>query len=202
MTIDTVVFDIGNVLVAWDPRMVYNRIFGDQAKAEWFLTEVCSHDWNLEQDRGRSWSEAEAEAIGRYPAYAEEIRAYRRHWREMVPGDIAVNVGILQRLHAQGTPIYAITNFAADTFVEARARFPFLGLFRDIVISAEERLLKPDHRIYHRLLERNRLAAGQTVFIDDSLPNVTAAREVGMGAIHYRPDVDLAAELRALGIAV
>ena len=199
-TVDTVVFDIGNVLVAWDPHIVFRQVFPEPGRAEWFLTEVCSYAWNLEQDRGRPWPEAEAEAIARHPDLADAIRAYRRRWAEMVPREIAANVAVLNRLQAAGVPLYAITNFAADTFVEARRRFPFLDVFRDIVISAEERLLKPDPRIYAALFARNPIRPGQTVFIDDSPANVAAAREIGMQAIHYTPEVDLAARLRDYGL--
>ena len=197
--IDTVVFDIGNVLVAWDPRIPFAKIFDDEKTIDWFLTEVCSHDWNLQQDLGRGWAEAEAEAIARHPDYAEQIRLYRRRWGEMVPGDLAVNVGIKERLEKAGVPVYAITNFALDTFDEARARFPYLYSFRDTVISAVERVAKPDARIYRTLLDRNGLRAEQCVFIDDSAANAAGARAVGMAAIHYTPDVDLEAELKALG---
>ncbi|MDR3376861.1 MAG: HAD-IA family hydrolase [Ancalomicrobiaceae bacterium] len=200
--IDTVVFDVGNVLVAWDPRIPFARLFDDEKKIDWFLAEVCSYDWNLQQDLGRDWAEAEAEAIARYPDYAEEIRFYRRNWGEMVPGDLAVNVRIKERLEKAGVPVYAITNFALDTFDEARARFPYLYSFRDTVISAVERVAKPEARIFHILLERNNLRAEQCVFIDDSAANAAGARAVGMAAIHYTPDVDLALELRGLGFPV
>lgn len=196
--IDTVVFDVGNVLVAWDPRIPFRKVF-DEAKLEWFLSEVCSHDWNLQQDLGRDWLEAEAEAIARHPAYAEEIRLYRKNWGEMVPGDLAENVRIKERLEAAGVPVYAITNFALDTFDEARARFPYLHTFRDTVISAVERVAKPDPRIYRTLLDRNNLRPEQCVFIDDSPANAAGARAVGMAAIHYTPATDLEAELKGLG---
>ncbi|MDR3495367.1 MAG: HAD family phosphatase [Ancalomicrobiaceae bacterium] len=198
--IDTVVFDVGNVLVEWDPRILFARIFDTPDKVDWFLAEVCSHHWNLQQDLGRDWAEAEAEAIGRFPDYADEIRLYRRNWAEMVPGDLPVNVKIKERLEASGVPVYAITNFALDTFDEARARFPYLHSFRDTVISAAERVAKPDARIFHILLDRNDLRAEQCVFIDDSAANAAGARAVGMAAIHFTPTTDLEAELKQFGL--
>lgn len=142
-----VVFDLGMVLIEWDPRHLYRKVFSDEAKMEWFLAEVCSPAWNLEQDRGRTWDDAIAEAIGRHPEWGKEIRLYRSRWMEMVPGAIAGSVDILEQLHARGTQLYAITNWNGETFWETRERFPFLSLFKDIVVSGDENLLKPEPAI-------------------------------------------------------
>lgn len=199
---DTAVWDIGNVLIRWDPRNLYRRLIPDEAEMERFLAEVCTDAWNLEQDRGRTWAEAVAELTPRFPQHAALIRAYDERWEEMVPGEVPGTPEILEALRAAGVPLYAITNFSVEKLVLARARFPFLTRFRDVVVSGEERLVKPDPAIYRRLLDRNGLSAGQCVFIDDSEKNVRAAREVGMHAHHFRDAAALAAELRGLGFPV
>jgi 2-haloacid dehalogenase len=200
--IDTVVFDIGQVLLEWDPRHLYRTIFDDPTDMEWFLSEVCPYSWNLEQDRGRPWPEAEVEAIGRHPKHAAEVRAYRARWSEMVPRDIAGTVAILRSLQQQNVPLYAITNFAADTFVEAQLRFPYLAEFRGVIVSGRERLLKPDPAIYHRLAEAYGLHLNRCVFIDDSRPNCDTAQRLGMAAIHFTSPEATAMGLRQLGFKV
>lgn len=203
MTVSVVVFDIGNVLIEWDPNHLYQHLLPDPAEREHFLTHVCSHDWNLEQDRGRSWDEAVDILAAEHPEKRDLITAYRDRWHDMVPGEISGTVAILEELKAKQTPLYAITNFSSEKFTEAQIRFPFLkSSFRDIVVSAEERLLKPDLRIYEILLERNGLEAGTCVFIDDSAKNVEAAREVGMHAVHFQNPDHLRAELKKLGLPV
>jgi 2-haloacid dehalogenase len=181
----TVVFDIGGVLLDWDPRNLYRTVFSDPNEMEWFLSEVCAPAWNLAQDGGRSWSDAETEAIARHPGFAEQIRLYRKRWHEMIPGPIGGTVDLLHDLHAAGVPLYAITNFASDTFAEARERFQFLKLFRGVVVSGAERLLKPDPRLYHRLTEIYGVNLADAVFIDDNPENCKASRSCGMRAIRF-----------------
>jgi 2-haloacid dehalogenase len=197
----TAVFDIGLVLLEWDPRHLYRKLFsGDEARVEWFLREVCPPAWNLEQDRGRSWAEAVAEASARHPTVAAEITAYRERWHEMVPGPIAGSVALLEALAARGVPLFAITNFAADTFSEAQARFPFFSHFRGIVVSGTEGVVKPSADIFHLLANRYGLALADCLFIDDSLPNVQGARAVGMHAHHFTAPATLEAELIRHGL--
>ena len=195
-----IVFDIGNVLLHWDPRHLYRKIFATEEEVEWFLANVCTSEWNLEQDRGRSFAEAIAEATARHPGHAEAIAAYDRRWHETLPHAIAGSVAILDELKAQDTPLYAITNWHQDKFNETRGRFPFLGHFRDIVVSGDERLVKPDPAIYHRLLERNGLDASACLFIDDSAKNVLGARAVGMEAHHFTSPEALRAQLIDLNV--
>lgn len=198
-----VVFDIGNVLIEWDPRFLYRKIFaGDETKVSAFLAEVCTAEWNLEQDRGRRWADAVAELTARFPQWRAEIEAYDRRWHEMVPGPVPGSLAILERLRAAGVPNYAITNFSDEKFAEAKARFPFLDAFDGIIVSGEERLLKPDPAIYELLLTRYGLAAGDCIFVDDSEKNVVAARAVGMHAHHFTAAGPFAAELRAHGFPV
>jgi 2-haloacid dehalogenase len=195
-----VVFDIGNVLIHWDPRALYRKIFSSEDEVAWFLTNVCTHDWNLEQDRGRSFEEAIAEATARHPDHADAIAAYHLRWSETILGPLEGTVAILEDLNACGTPLYAITNWHQDKFRETQAHFPFLGLFRHIVVSGDERLIKPDPAIYRLLLDRNGLEAGDCLFIDDSVKNVKGAQAVGMRAHHFTSPEALRAHLIRLGL--
>jgi 2-haloacid dehalogenase len=198
-----VVFDIGNVVLTWDVRALYRTIFATEAELDDFLTRVLPPHWNLEQDRGRSWKEAEDIQIALFPDHAENIRAFRRRWHETIPGEIAGTVEIIRALKSAGVPLYAITNFAADTFEEAKARFPIVAeSFIDTVVSAQERLLKPDPRIYRVLLDRQGLEASDCVFIDDSLPNVKGAADVGFHALHFTTPDQFRRDLGALGFSV
>ena len=195
-----VVFDLGMVLIEWDPRHLYRKVFPDEDKMEWFLREVCHGDWNLEQDRGRSFDNAVIEAISRHPDHAAEIAMFRDRWMEMVPGAIQGSVDILEELHIKGVPLYAITNWNGDTFRATRSRFGFLSLFRDIVVSGDEKVIKPDPAIYHLLITRNGLKPKECVFIDDSLKNVVGAKAVGWEALHFTGPARLRSELQALGV--
>jgi 2-haloacid dehalogenase len=195
-----VVFDIGNVLIHWDPRALYRKIFPSEDEVTWFLANVCTPDWNLEQDRGRSFEDAVKEASLRHPEHAEAIAAYHHRWHETITHVIDGTVDILAELKAQGTPVYAITNWNQDKFRETRARFPFLSQFIDIVVSGDERLVKPDPAIYRLLLDRNGLEASRSIFIDDSLKNVAGAEAVGMKAHHFTTPEDLRARLAAEGV--
>lgn len=200
----TVVFDLGNVLIGWDPRALYRPLFaGREAEMEWFLTHVCNHEWNLEQDRGRSFAEGVALLTAAHDArWHALIRAYHERWPEMLTGAISGSVALLERLHALGTPLYAVTNWNHETFQHARERYAFLQIFRGIVVSGEERLIKPDLAIYRCLFERYGLAPEDCVFVDDSRVNVEGAAAAGMHVVHFRDPEQLADELRALGFAV
>jgi 2-haloacid dehalogenase len=192
----SVVFDLGNVLIPWDPRPVYRRIdAGDEAKVDRFLSEVCPTEWNLSLDRGRDWGEAVAERVALFPDEAEAIRAYDLRWEEMLGPPIAGSVAILEELAGRGVPLYALTNWSAVKFGIARARFPFLSLFRDIVVSGEVGLVKPDPAIYRLLLARNALEAASCVFIDDSAANVAAAASLGMRGIRFTDPGNLRRDL-------
>ena len=198
-----VVFDIGNVLVEWNPRLLYAKLLSEREEAaDWFLANVCTPAWNLECDRGQEWRRAITELRGTLPEWRHEIDAYDRRWHEMLPGAIEGSVALLRKLKGDGVRLFAITNFSAEKFAECRAKFDFLDLFEAIVVSAHERLVKPDSAIYRILFDRYGLKPGDCVFIDDSAANVAGARQVGMTAIHFRDPPQLAGELRALGFAV
>lgn len=203
MTADlrVVIFDFGGVLVDWDPRYLYRRLFpGDPAGMERFLAEVCTTEWNQRQDAGRPWVEAEAELVALYPAQADLIRAYRERWAETLSGPIDGSVAILGEVRAAGHRILGLTNWSHETFPRARVRFPFFDWFDGIVVSGEEKLIKPDPRLYVRLLERYRVDPARAVFIDDSLNNVEAAAALGIHGIHFRSPSALRDELTALGV--
>jgi 2-haloacid dehalogenase len=169
---------------------------------EWFLSNVCTNDWNVEQDRGRDWDEAVALLVKDHPGHEPHIRAFHERWHETVSGIFEDNVALLERLREAGVPNYCITNFSSPKFVLAQERFPFLAGFDGIIVSGDERLLKPDPAIYRLLLDRYGLEASDCVFIDDSKANVEGARTVGMHAIHCLETTDLAAELRRYGFPV
>jgi 2-haloacid dehalogenase len=180
-----IVFDIGNVLLRWDPRFLFRQVFAAEADMEWFLAHVCNHEWNLEQDRGRSFADAVAERSAKFPDHAEAIAAYDARWHETLPHAIEGTVAILEELAERQVPLYAITNWSAEKFRETRPRFPFLDKFRDIVVSGDEKLIKPDPAIYRLFLARNELAAKDCLFIDDSAANARGAEAVGMTAHHF-----------------
>ena len=196
------VFDVGNVLIRWDPRFLYEKMFADTQRMEWFLANVCTHEWNLELDRGAVYAEEVEALCAVHPQWEAEIRAFDTRWHEMVPGDIAPNTALLERLLARGEPVYAITNFSREKWAQAQERFPVLGRFAGVVVSAHERLLKPDPAIYRTLLERYDLEAGRCLFIDDSEKNVAGARAVCMRALHCPLGFDLARGLAEAGVEI
>lgn len=197
-----IVFDIGMVLVHYDPNLPFSRFIPDAEERRWFFENICTHDWNIEQDRGRTWEEAEALLIAEHPEHAENIRNFRRHWHEMVPYEIADSVAILRELIAQGRDVTMLTNWAADTFVEARRRFGFLNEPRGVTVSAEVRLIKPDPAIYALHASTCALAPDATLFIDDNTKNVDAARSAGWQAIHFTNPPALKTALADHGIQV
>ncbi|MGL5362817.1 MAG: HAD family hydrolase, partial [Bosea sp. (in: a-proteobacteria)] len=154
-----VVFDVGNVLLRWDVRLLYRQLFSDEAQMDLFLKTICTPAWNIEQDRGRSWAEGVSLLVSQHPQWEAEIRAFDERWQETVSGSISGSVAVLERLKALGKPVYAITNFSAEKWAESTIRFPFLTTFDGAVVSAHERVVKPDPAIYRVLFERYDLAA-------------------------------------------
>jgi 2-haloacid dehalogenase len=195
-----IVFDLGGVLIDWNPRHLYRKLFEDEARMEWFLEEVCHDAWNIEQDRGRTFADAIEEAALRHPDQRAMIEAYHRRWDEMVAGEIAGSVAILEELAGAGYELHALTNWSAETFPAARARFAFLERFKTILVSGDERLIKPDARIYQLLLERIAHPAQRCIYIDDSPPNVAAAEALGFDAIPFTSAPALRAALVDRGL--
>jgi len=198
---DVVIFDFGGVLVDWNPRYLYRKLFGDdEAGMERFLAEICTTEWNARQDAGRPWAEAVAELAAQHPAHAALIYAYHERWEEMLNGPIDGSVTILGELKQAGRPLYGLTNWSHETFPVARMRYPFFDQLDGIVVSGAERMIKPDPRLYARLLERYRIEPARAVFIDDNQHNVAAAVALGLGGIHFRSPAQLRVELTALGV--
>ena len=202
MSPDTVVFDVGNVLIHWDPRHLFRKLIPDEAEMEHFLAHVATGEWNLAQDAGREWADGVAFLAAEHPHCAPLIHAYRDRWQETVPHEIHGSVAILERLRESGVPLYAITNFSAEKWAESLVRFAFLGQFRNTVVSSHERLVKPDPAIYELFLKRNRLVAEQCLFIDDSAKNIAGAQAAGMHGVLFTGPEALAADLRAMGFDV
>jgi 2-haloacid dehalogenase len=202
--ITTVVFDIGNVLVAWDPRNLYRRYFRDREdEMEWFLKNICTPAWNIEQDRGRSFGEAVDVLIKEHPPeWHPMIRAFDEEWHATISGAIEGTVVILKKLKDNKVPVYAITNWNQHKFREALERFDFLKTFDGIVVSGDEGLLKPEREIFELFFARYGVAPESAVFIDDSLHNVEGARAAGMQALHFTTPEALARDLRGLGLSV
>ena len=192
-----VLFDLGGVLLDWDPRHLYRRVFPDEAAMERFLATVCTQAWNEEQDAGRPFGEGVALLLARHPQHADEIRAYDLRWGEMLRGAIEESVTILGELRARGVPLFALTNWSAEKFPLARTRFGFLEWFDGILVSGEERLKKPDPRIYRLAIERFGLEPAETLYIDDAEANIAAAARLGFKTHHFVE----AAALRGLFVA-
>ena len=195
-----IVFDIGKVLIHYDPDIPFARLIPDAGERKWFFENVCTHDWNLEQDRGRTWKEAEELLIARFPDHAHNIRGFRQHWHEMVPHPYQHSVDHLERFLADGRDVTLLTNFADDTFDQACEIFPFLTRPRGVTVSARVRLIKPDPAIYETHARSFGLDPSATFFIDDSLPNVQAARAAGWHAVQYLGPEKLDEDLRSFGL--
>jgi 2-haloacid dehalogenase len=196
-----VVFDIGGVILDWNPRHLYRKLCnGDDAVMERFLDTVCTAEWNAQQDAGRPLAEATRRLVEQHPDHEVLIRAYYDRWDEMLVGEVAGTADILTALSNSGVAVYGLTNWSAETFPSAVRRFPVLGLLSGIVVSGEERLVKPDPAIFAVLEGRFGLQPARTTFIDDSTANVEAARSLGYDAIRFTTAAVLRTELRRRGL--
>ena len=195
-----IVFDIGKVLIHYDPDLPFSRLIPDADRRKWFFDNVCTHDWNIEQDRGRTWAEAEALLIADFPDQEDNIRAFRANWHEMVSHHYEDSVAIMLGLIEDGRDVTMLTHFASDTFAEARERFPFLNRPRGVTVSGEVRLLKPDRAIYDRHAKDFGLDPTASLFIDDSAKNVQGAIDAGWQAVLFEGAGKLEQDLRRLGI--
>ena len=197
MATKAVVFDLGGVLIDWDPRYLYRKLLADEAAVEEFLATVCTPEWNAELDRGRPFAEGVAQLVERHPEHAAAIAAYHERWPEMLAGDLPGTVEVLAELRAAGVPLYALTNWSAETFAITRGRFEWLDWFDGLLVSGEERMTKPDPAFFRLLLDRFGLDPAATVFVDDSEANVAAARRLGFDAIGFTGHEELRRELVA-----
>jgi 2-haloacid dehalogenase len=195
-----IIFDLGGVLIDWNPRYLYRKLIADEAAMEQFLDEVCCPEWNARQDHGRPFAEAIAELAAQFPAQEALIRAWWERWPETMNGAIAGTVEILSELRARGYRLFALSNWSAETYPHAEARFEFLQWFEYVALSGRLKLSKPQPEIFAHLLERSGQPAATCVFIDDSLGNVKAARRLGFQAIHFISPEQLRAELTALSL--
>lgn len=195
--VNVVIFDFGGVLVDWNPHYLYDAYFGSREKADWFLTHICNSAWNVQMDGGKPFEEGIAERVGEYPEWEKEIRIYRSEWLKMMGGQISGMQEVVEDLKANGYRLYGLTNWAADTFALVRHTYPVFDLLDGIVVSGEEKVAKPDPRIFRILLERYHITPSDAVFIDDNKPNTDAARALGLQTIHF----ESVAQLReALGL--
>ena len=186
-----IVYDLGGVLIDWNPRHLYRKLFDDEATMEWFLAEVCHSAWNEEQDRGRTFAAGIEEAAARHPDHRPLIEAYFVRWGEMVAGEIDGSVTVFEELKKAGYELHALTNWSTETFPVARERFPFLTWFESILVSGEEGLVKPDAPIFELLLERIGRTPAECVYIDDNPKNVWAAAALGFDAIAFQSAAQL-----------
>jgi 2-haloacid dehalogenase len=194
-----VLFDIGNVFVEWDPRNLYSKLIHDTAELEAFLQDVVTLEWHTEHDRGRPFAEGVQILAARYPEYEDLIRAFDERWDETIGPLFTGTVDVLERLAEQGVRTYGLTNFSAEKWPSFCRGYAFTDLFGGVVVSGEEKLVKPDPRIYQVAIERFRLDPERTVYIDDRIDNVRAAEQLGMIGHHFTAPDKLAADLRAKG---
>lgn len=203
MTYPTVVFDLGNVLIRWDPRPALAAGVGDAEAARLLAAEDFDFAaWNAAQDAGRTFADGVAEVARSHPHWAEHVAAYGPNFAASITGEVEDTVRVLRDLHGAGVPLVALTNWAAETFPHARERFDFLELFDDIVVSGEERVAKPDPAIFEILARRAGRPLTECVFVDDSPANVEAAAAAGMDAIRFTDTGHLRGDLRARGLPV
>jgi len=196
--IRAVVFDLGGVLVDWDPRYLYRRLFDSAEEMEYFLTHVCSPEWNIRQDAGRPLAEATQMLIERHPEYEEAIRAFYGRWSEMLAGDIPGTVRLLEALASRGTPrLLALTNWSHETFHFAEERFEWLEYFEGVVVSGREKRIKPEPEFFQLLISRYGLRPQQSLFIDDNAANVFTAQQLGFQAVRFHSPDQLQIELEA-----
>ena len=202
--IDTIIFDLGGVLVDWNPEYVYKDVFeGDLEKMHWFLNNVCTTEWNIEQDAGRSIAEGISLKTADYPEFANEIAMFYQEWPRMFSGPIKENLALFRKLRDHSNyKLYALTNWCAEKWDKAIELFPFFKEFDGSVVSGQEHTRKPFDKIYQILLNRYSLSAENSVFIDDNLENTLAATRLGINAIHFQSHAQLIEELEQYGVII
>ncbi|HEX7016170.1 MAG TPA: HAD family phosphatase [Cyclobacteriaceae bacterium] len=200
--IDTVIFDLGGVLIDWNPRYLYRKIFKTDEEIEWFLGNICTAEWNDLQDEGRSFAEATEELIARHPEWEMPIRAWYDRWEETISGPIDGTVEILRTVRSSNHNLYALTNWSSESFPIALKKFDFLNWFDGIVVSGVEKMRKPDPRFFRVLFDRYTVEPGRSVFIDDNEKNIHAGRELGLNVIRFVSPEQLRTDLTKLGIVV
>ena len=194
-TIKNIIFDFGGVLMDWNPRYFYKDYFNDDEKMKYFLKHVAEDEWNAEQDRGRSLKDGTDIQVAKFPEWETEIRAYYDNWTTMLRSDIPENVAVLRQLKHSNYELFGLTNWSAETFPIALDRFEFFQVFDGILVSGKEKLIKPDEKIFERMMEKFHLKPESCLFIDDNLKNVEASRAFGIQTIHFINPEDLKEKL-------
>lgn len=198
---DTIIFDLGAVLIDWNPRYLYRKIFKTEDEITWFLENICTSEWNDEQDAGRSFQEATEELLRKHPDWEVPVRAWYDRWHETIQGPVAGTVEILRNIRDSKTyRLYALTNWSAETFPWALENFEFLHWFEGIVVSGVEKMRKPFPEFYQILFDRYKVDPRTSIFIDDNIKNIEAGKKLGLTTIHFRSPEQLSEELRRLGI--
>jgi 2-haloacid dehalogenase len=201
--IETIIFDLGGVLINWNPRNMFRKMFADEKQMEYFLQNITTMEWNEQQDAGRKIADATAALVAQHPEWATEIQAYYDRWTEMLDGAIGETVELLTRLYeGKQYRLYALTNWSGELFPYALANFPFLQFFEGILVSGDEGLKKPDLRIYNLILERYHIDPTKAVFIDDSWRNIEGAQAAFLNTIHFLNPAQLRADLEAMGVVL
>jgi 2-haloacid dehalogenase len=199
--IKTVIFDLGGVLIDWNPDYLYKTIFDSEEEMKWFYDNICTPDWNEEQDAGRDLNEGTEFLVKKFPEHEHNIRAYYSRWEEMLNGPIHDTVEIFKELKDSNFyQILALTNWSHQTFPIALERFDFLRWFDGKVVSGEEKTRKPFLDIYEMVINRYNVDPASAVYIDDNARNLVPARELGMAAIHFKNPAQLRENLKALGV--
>jgi 2-haloacid dehalogenase len=196
---DTIIFDLGAVLIDWNPRYLYKDIFRTDETIEFFLANICTSEWNVMQDAGRSFKEGTDLLIKKHPEYSSEIFAFYNEWEKMLGGPIHEMVAIFKTLKDEGKyRLLALTNWSEESFPIALESYEFLKWFDGILVSGAEKMKKPDPRIYNLLIERYQVDASKAIFIDDNLSNIDAARKMGITSIHYQKHEEFLVEFKSL----
>ena len=199
--IKAIIFDLGGVLIDWNPRYVYRQLFKTDEEVEWFLANITTLDWNEQQDAGYPIDKATRELIGKHPEWESHIRVYYERWKEMLADPIHGTVDLLKKIKEDGQyKLYALTNWSAELFPHAIKSFDFLKWFDGIVVSGEEKMRKPQPEFYQVLLDRYKLNATSTLFIDDNIRNIDAAKNMGLQTVHFISSEELEKDLKRLNI--
>ncbi|ODN42321.1 HAD family hydrolase [Piscirickettsia litoralis] len=198
--IKNVIFDLGGVLFDWDPRYIYRDLLQTEAEVNHFLENICTNDWNKEQDAGRPLAEGTRILTEQYPEHAELISHYYGDWPKSLKGEITGTINILNQLKRRNFNLYALTNWSAETFVYAKDNYAFLNDFIDIVVSGTEKCVKPDAKVYQILLDRNHIIANESLFIDDRQENVDTALALGMQGVTFKSPEKLREQLETLAL--
>lgn len=197
--IKNIVFDFGGVLIDWNPVYLYSKVFEDRAEMEYFLNNVCTYQWNVLQDAGRPVALATAEKQQEFPQYKDEIAMYYGRWAEMLGGEISENSRLVKPL-SEKYNTYGLTNWSAETIPVAMERYEFFNYLKGIVVSGDEKIVKPDPKLYYILLDRFNINPEETLFIDDNVHNINIARLLGFKTIHLAPEINLEEGLVEMGV--